>query len=72
MKAHNTPRTNARPDFNHLTRGARYTATTRHGATTGEYLGIEAPYGEWAIILRHRAGSESIAVESVTAIRAAA
>ena len=58
--------------INHLRRGETYRATTAHGVAVGEYLGIESPYGDRAILLRHRAGTESIALSEVTSIRRAA
>ena len=54
--------------FNELRRGATYRVTTRHGTTTGEYLGIESHHGDRALLLRHRAGTESVPVWSVTSI----
>lgn len=55
-------------NFNHLRRGAIYRATTRHGAASGEYLGMETPHGDLAILLRHKTGTESIAVCDLTSI----
>ena len=58
--------TTSRPlDANNLKLGNTYRATTSAGSATGEYLGMETPYGEWSILLRHRAGTESIAVNDV-------
>jgi hypothetical protein len=51
-----------------LTRGNTYRATTRTGVATGEYLGMEAPHGDLAILLRHADGIHSIEVEDVTSI----
>lgn len=58
--------------MNHLRRGVTYRATTRHGIAFGEYLGMEAPHGDRAIILRHGAGVASIALHDVTSIDMAA
>lgn len=59
-------------DLNHLERGAHYRATTRHGEAVGEYLGLEAPHGDRAILLRHGDGTASIALVDLEAIRLAA
>jgi hypothetical protein len=59
-------------DLNELRRGHTYLATTRHCTTRGEYLGIETPHGDHAILLRHVTGTESIRVEDLTSIRLAA
>lgn len=61
-----------RPNFNELERGTTYLATTRNGTAVGQYLGMEVPYGDWAILLRHRTGTESIALNDITSIRPAA
>ena len=45
MSAHRTSRVNAL-DFNHLRRGVTYRATTQAGTAVGEYLGMEALYGD--------------------------
>ena len=70
--ARHTPSADARTILNRLTRGVTYLATTYCGATTGEYLGIEAPHGDRAILLRHDAGTASIPLVCITAIRQAA
>ena len=67
-----TSRPEAHPNFNQLRRGTSYRATTRHGITVGEYLGMEADYGERAILLRHGDGTESIARYDITSIQPAA
>ena len=71
MKA---PRTSRAKDarLNHLQRGATYRATTRHGATIGEYLGMETPHGQRAILLRHGAGTASISIHDIHDIQLAA
>ena len=71
MEAHNAPR--HQPwHLNHLTRGVIYSARTNAGITIGEYLGIEAPHGDWAILLRDGHGARSIQVDELTSIRQAA
>ncbi|MEA2002556.1 MAG: hypothetical protein U9N84_11845 [Actinomycetota bacterium] len=69
MKAPQPSRPNATPSFNHLRRGMNYRATTLYGTTVGEYLGMEADYGHRSILLRHEAGTESIAQSDVTSIQ---
>ncbi len=69
-----TAPTTSRPGapLNHLRRGATYRAHTRNGIAFGEYLGMEAPHGDRAIILRHGAGVSSISLNDVTSIDLAA
>jgi hypothetical protein len=67
MKAPHTTRT-ANCNLNHLRRGATYRATTRLRTAIGEYLGLEAPHGDRAILLRHGAGTDSIALKDVTSL----
>jgi len=55
-----------------LERGLTYKATTRTGTATGEYLGLEAPHGDLAIMLRHAAGTDSIELTDVVTIHRAA
>jgi len=55
-----------------LRRGATYRATTADGSATGEYLGMEAPHGDLAILLRHAEGTHSIELTDVTTIEALA
>ena len=62
------PDTDTRLRFNDLRRGAIYRATTPGGAAVREYLGMEAPYGDWALLLRHHSGTESIALARVISI----
>ena len=59
-------------NFNHLRLGSTYRATTVNGIAVGEYLGMEAPYGDTAIMLRHHAGTDSIDLCDVTSIQLAA
>ena len=72
MKAPSSAPTGAIINLNHLRRGDTYSATTRAGSVTGEYLGIEAPHGDRAILIRHPGGTESIALCHVTSIQQAA
>jgi len=58
--------------INHLQRGTTYRATTRNGPAFGEYLGLEAPHGDRAILLRHATGTDSIPLGELTSIRSAA
>ena len=58
--------------LNDLRRGTTYRATTRDRIAVGEYLGMEAPHGDRAILLRHPTGTESIELCDVTSIRPAA
>ena len=60
------------PDLNHLRRGLVYRATTEVEEIVGEYLGIEVPYGDRAIILRSLTGTSSIRVSDLAAITPAA
>jgi hypothetical protein len=60
------------PDLNDLRRGLVYRATTEEGEIVGEYLGIEVPYGDRAIILRSLTGTSSIRVSDLAAITPAA
>lgn len=66
MPAQNTSRASA--SFNHLRRGVTYRATTPGGTAVGEYLGMEALYGDRAILLRHATGTESIYRRDVVTI----
>jgi hypothetical protein len=56
------------PDETNLRRGSLYRATTLGGTTVGEYLGMEAPHGDLAILLRAAAGTHSIELTNVTSI----
>ncbi len=62
------------PIINHsaLRRGRVYAATTRHHTTTGEFLGLEAPYGDFSILLRHDGVTTSIELADLTDLRPAA
>jgi hypothetical protein len=71
MPAHTTLRTGAKINFNHLRRGTTYRATTTSGAATGEYLGMEALFGDRAVLLRSTDGYESIYQHDIVAIEAA-
>ncbi len=70
MPAQNTPRRSA--NLNHLRRGVTYRATTRSGIAEGEFLGMEAVYGERAVMLRHTAGTESISRYDIVTIESVA
>ncbi len=63
------PRTDATSHINNLRRGASYVARTAYGIVFGEYLGIETPYGDRAILLRNDAGTNSIPLRDVRSIR---
>jgi hypothetical protein len=67
------PHTSRAPwKFNQLLQGATYLATTRHRMVVGEYLGMESPYGDRAILLRNGTETASIALVQVTSIQAVA
>jgi len=51
-----------------LERGTTYRATTTIGEATGEYLGMEAPHGDLAILLRDIDRVHSIELDDVTTI----
>lgn len=68
MKAPQTAPLGTTTNLNHLRRGATYRATTLLGDVTGEYLGIETPHGERAILLRHRHGTASVALVRIESI----
>jgi hypothetical protein len=72
MSAHTTSRTSANNNFNHLRRGVTYRATTSVGTAIGEYLGMEALYGDRAVMLRHAAGTESLFHRDILSIAAVA
>ena len=71
-----TARTIASQDaFDHvsrLQRGTTYRAEMGANTVTGEYLGMESPHGDLAILLRHADGTASIDVQDVTTIERAA
>ena len=69
MKAQDTSRTSASWNLNNLRLGSIYRATTRNRTTAGEYLGMETPYGDRSILLRHRTGTESIALTDITSLQ---
>lgn len=71
MTAHTIARTSA-PNLNHLRKGVTYTATTYDGATLGQYLGMEALYGERLVMLRGENGIESISRHDLVSIELAA
>ncbi|MDJ0664418.1 MAG: hypothetical protein QNJ75_07645 [Acidimicrobiia bacterium] len=59
-------------DLNHLRRGGTYLATTLSGTTIGEYLGMEAAYGERSVLLRNERGTASIYRNDILSIELAA
>ncbi len=63
-----TSRDNITPTLNHLRRGATYRVTTQRRSTAGEYLGMESPHGDRAILLRHSKGTDSIPLLHVTSV----
>jgi hypothetical protein len=71
MPAHVIERTDA-PNLNHLRRGATYLATTHDGHTVGEFLGMEALYGERSVMLRNDRGTTSISRTHILSIELAA
>jgi hypothetical protein len=70
MRARQSSFTRAR--FNHLRRGTTYLATTDDAVVVGEYLGMEVPFGGWALLLRHETGTESIPLHDIVTIFPAA
>lgn len=71
MPAQTTLRKGAKVNLNHLRRGTTYRATTASGAATGEYIGMEALFGDRAVLLRSADGYESIYQHDIVAIVAA-
>ena len=59
-------------DLLRLRCGVTYRAKTRQRIVVGEYLGMEAPYGNRAILLRHDTGTDSISVRLIDSICATA
>lgn len=73
MKARTASRNPAMIDINHLRIGGIYQAVTHGGRiASGEYLGIEVTHGDWMIILRDQAGSDSIPVDGLVSVSGAA
>ena len=72
MQAPHTSQEGPALDLNHLERGRRYQATTRNSVAVGEYLGLEAPHGDRAILLKHGSGTASIAVADLETVKRAA
>lgn len=68
MPAQNNIPTN----LNHLRRGGTYRATTTAGITLGEYLGMEALWGEHSVMLRNHSGTTSISRRDILSIELAA
>jgi hypothetical protein len=67
-----TQTSRSRANLNHLRRGTIYIATTATGSVVGEYLGMEAPYGVRAVLLRDVAGTVSIDHGDIISIEPAA
>jgi hypothetical protein len=63
-----TTRTTRPADVHHLRRGVHYHATTRHDAASGEYIGMESPFGDRSILLRGSEGTASIELEELVSI----
>lgn len=63
-----TSRTGVTWKFNDLQHGVSYVATTERGEMSGEYLGMETRYGDWAILLREGPSTTSVALTEITAI----
>jgi hypothetical protein len=59
-------------NLNHLRRGRTYLATTPMGKAYGEFLGMEADYGERAVLLRNESGTTSIRRRLILSIELAA
>lgn len=72
MEARETTPMNHPLSFNQLRRGSTYRATTHLGITVGEYLGMESPHGDRALLLRNCGGTASIPLRHVTSIRPSA
>lgn len=66
-----TSRTGVTWRFNDLRHGVTYRATTPNGVASGEYLGMETRYGDWAIMLREGSMTTSVALTDVNSIYAA-
>jgi len=66
------PAQNINTNLNHLRRGDTYLATTAAGTTHGEFLGMEALYGERAVMLRNDQGTTSLYKGEILSIEAAA
>lgn len=61
------------PRLNLLSPGIICRAVTLDGRiVVGEYLGVEVPYGSWALLLRADTGTESLSVGSIESIQIAA
>ena len=56
MTARTTSRKSASSNVHHLRRGAEYRATTHNLIAIGEYLGMETPHGDRAILIRNSSG----------------
>lgn len=56
------------PALNHLRHGRTYRATTARSAMMGEYLGMETPHGDWAILLRSGGVTASIPLDQLVTV----
>ena len=63
---------NNQTNLNHLRKGGMYLAKTVRGVTVGEYLGMEAAYGERSVLLRNERGTSSIYRNDILSIERAA
>lgn len=62
-----------KPDFNMLIVGDHFVADIDAHTLTGQYLGLETPYGERSMLLRHPDGRTStIPLRLVSSLRRAA
>lgn len=68
MTARPTSQEDITPSLNDLRRGATYRVTTPRRSTAGEYLGMESPHGDRAILLRHSTGTDSVPLHHVTSV----
>ena len=66
------PKMKHKVNLNHLRRGGVYRAVTTDGFTLGEYLGVEAIYGERAVMLRSQTGTASLLRGDILSIELAA
>jgi len=66
------PHTIEKPDFNILMVGDHFAADTDAHTLIGRYLGLETPYGERSMLLRHADGRTStIPLRLVSSLRRA-
>ncbi len=65
-------KTGREPNLNHLRRGVISRVLTKGGTILGEYLGMEAVYGEHALLLRTSGGTRSIPRNEILSIEISA